>query len=678
MRYSIAVKFIAIFLTAVALVAVFSCTLGIVQVAELGLYTDGIEGWVHNRLEWQAYSLATDLTDRYAVRALTNCPDELLEQLGYWYVFEESIHWTGLSEESYDFEITDPEGEVLAEAKGLPETAESFSYQSGCSIRYPVLVTDVKVIDETYGKEYLRGETVEAEVYNGKPVVIRYYESPEYSVQIRLDPDAGMDRSGTSLELVRLIYELRYDLMVVLGISLLVLAAGMVYICWSAGKSSTAQAVAPGGLNRLPLDLYAAAGGVGGYFLGRLAVQMMNHWIFGMDNLNAGTLMLVGLVLLAIAVICVGFIFALSAQIKTGKLFWWRHCFLGWLSGKLWKILRFLWRSISSLLQMLPVMWHYVALSGVLSICFVLAIVLPAGTYLYIFLLPVAICILVVLYSGYAYSMLLRGAEKMAKGDLNTKIDKRFLVGAYAKCADYLNALADVVVEAAKNQTRSERMRTELITNVSHDIKTPLTSIINYVDLLRSAPDEQAVEQYLEVLGRQSQRLKKLIEDLMEMSRASSGNIPVTLIRLDPAETVNQALGEFSDKLAARDLSVVLRQPEQPLGMVADGRLAWRVLSNLLSNAVKYALPGTRVYVDVMEVEEQVLISLKNISAEQLNISADELTERFVRGDVSRNTEGSGLGLNIAKSLMELQKGQLQLLVDGDLFKVTLVFPKAQ
>ncbi len=670
MRYSIFVKFIAVLLTAVALVAGFACTLGIVQVAELGLYTDGFEGWVDNRLQWQAYSLAEDLTERYAVHALTNCPDELLEQLGYWYVFEESIHWTGLSEESYDFEITDPDGSVLASAKGLPEQTEGFFYQTGCSIRYPVVVTDEEVIDEAYGTDYLRSETVDATVYGDKPVEIRYYESPEYTVQVYLDPDAGMDRSGTSLELVRLIYDLRYDLRVILGVSLLVFAAGLVYLCWAAGKRTAKEGVAPRGLNRLPLDIYAVAGGVAGYLLGSLAIQMMNHWIFGMDNLNAGTLMLVGLVLLVIAVICVGFVFALSAQIKTGNLFWWRNCALGWLSDKLW-------RGIRAILDMLPVVWHYVLVGFATLVCFVSAIFLPVGLYLYLILPLILLCVLIVLYSGYAYSRILDGAEKMAQGDLNAKIDKRFLIGAYAKCADHLNALADVAIEAAKNQTRSERMRTELITNVSHDIKTPLTSIINYVDLLKTAPDEQAVEQYLEVLGRQSQRLKKLIEDLMEMSKASSGNIPVYPICLDPAETVNQALGEFSDKLAARELTVVFQPPEQPLSMVADGRLSWRVLSNLLSNIVKYALPGTRVYVDVMQLEQQVLISLKNISAQPLNISADELTERFVRGDTSRNTEGSGLGLNIAKSLMELQKGKLQLLVDGDLFKVTLVFPKA-
>ena len=232
-----------------------------------------------------------------------------------------------------------------------------------------------------------------------------------------------------------------------------------------------------------------------------------------------------------------------------------------------------------------------------------------------------------------------------------------------------------MAVVAAQKQLKSERMKTELITNVSHDIKTPLTSIINYVDLLQKPHTEQQQEQYLEVLDRQSQRLKKLIDDLMEMSKASTGNMAVDVMKVDAAEAVNQALGEFADKLEKAQLIPVFRQPEEPVYMMADGRLVWRVMSNLLSNAVKYALPGTRVYIDLQKVDSKVILSLKNISREELNVQTDELLERFVRGDASRNTEGSGLGLNIAKSLMELQKGQLQILVDGDLFKVTLIFP---
>ena len=678
MRYSVAVKFIAIALTAIALVAAFTGVLGIVQVAQLGLYTDGFDGWIQNRLEWQAYDLAEDLTDRYAVRALTNCPDALLDQLGYWYVFDASIHWTGLTEESYNFNIVDPEGETLASGKGLPDHAEPFLYQTGCSVQYPVLVTDEKTINETYGTDYLRRETVRAEIYNDKPVIIRYYESPEYKVELALEPNAAMDRSGTSLELVKLVYDQRYNLMIVLAVSLIVFSAGLVYLCCAAGKKVPQSKAIPGGLNRMPLDIYAAVGGVGGYWLGRLAAEMISYWIFTMDNLNPGTLALVGLVLLALSVIVVGFVFALAAQIKAGSFFLWKRSLIGWLWKKLVLLAKLLWKCVKSLAELLPAIWHYILAGCVMGVALIVSMLFAVRGIVIPLIVVIVICVGVVLYGAYAYGVILRGAEKMAKGDLNSKIDRRFLIGMYGKSADSLNALAQVASLAAKNQLKSERMKTELITNVSHDIKTPLTSIINYVDLLQSARDAQAQQQYLEVLGRQSQRLKKLIDDLMEMSKAASGNMTLDVMAIDPVEALNQALGEFSEKLEAQNLSVVFQKPEQTFTMAADGRLTWRVLSNLLSNVVKYAMPDTRVYVDVMQVEEQILISLKNISREALNVTAEELTERFVRGDVSRNTEGSGLGLNIAKSLMEAQKGQLQLLVDGDLFKVTLVFPEAK
>ena len=217
-------------------------------------------------------------------------------------------------------------------------------------------------------------------------------------------------------------------------------------------------------------------------------------------------------------------------------------------------------------------------------------------------------------------------------------------------------------------------MKTELITNVSHDIKTPLTSIVNYVDLLQKPHTPAEGEQYLEVLARQSQRLKKLTEDLVEMSKASSGSIPVNLAPVNVVELVNQALAEYEEKLQRANLPVVLTAPQPEILVSADGRLFWRVMDNLLGNCVKYAQPGTRVYVDVVKYEKKVMISVKNISQAELNLPAEELMERFVRGDSARNTEGSGLGLNIAKTLMSLQKGKLNLVIDGDLFKAVLLF----
>ena len=225
---------------------------------------------------------------------------------------------------------------------------------------------------------------------------------------------------------------------------------------------------------------------------------------------------------------------------------------------------------------------------------------------------------------------------------------------------------------------KDERLKTDLITNVSHDIKTPLTSIINYVDLLkRENIQDPKIQGYLDILEAKAQRLKHLTEDVVEASKISSGNITMEYMNINFVEMINQTTGEFTEKFEKRNLQIVLNVPEKPVMVRTDGRRMWRVIENIYNNAAKYALEGTRVYANLIEKEHTVEFSLKNISEQPLNISADELTERFIRGDVSRSTEGSGLGLSIAKNLTELQGGKFELYLDGDLFKVTIVFPKA-
>ena len=391
-----------------------------------------------------------------------------------------------------------------------------------------------------------------------------------------------------------------------------------------------------------------------------------------------------------------GFCYAFVAQLKTPGGFWWRNTVCGWclrlcvrfavwleniLSMKAWpwlvRVVKKLWRivcgcagwlekRVNRFISYLPLVWQWL-LAGV--VCILLVLGFDSTLW------AIAIWILLICYGAYCFGKLMDSASRMSKGDLDIKVDDKHMVGAFSQFAQSLNNLAGVTMDAAQRRLKSERMKTELITNVSHDIKTPLTSIINYVDLLQKAQTEEERKEYLAVLDRQSQRLKKLIDDLMDMSKASTGNMSVDITKVDAVEAVNQALGEFADKLDRAMLVPVFRHDDASLPMMADGRLVWRVLSNLLGNAVKYAMPGTRLYIDLSKMGGKVILSVKNISREELNIDADELMERFVRGDDSRNTEGSGLGLNIAKSLMELQKGELQLLVDGDLFKVTLIFP---
>ena len=264
----------------------------------------------------------------------------------------------------------------------------------------------------------------------------------------------------------------------------------------------------------------------------------------------------------------------------------------------------------------------------------------------------------------------------ISNGNTTYKIDTRLFYGKERELAENINHISTGLETALQEKVRSERLKADLITNVSHDIKTPLTSIINYVDLIkREKIQDPRIQGYLEVLEQKSQRLKTLTEDLVEASKASSGNLKLDMTSIDFVELIYQTNGEFEEKFALRHLELVSTLPDNAMLIEADGRYLWRVLENLYNNAFKYAMEHSRVYVDITKEEDKILFTIKNISENPLNIRADELTERFVRGDVARTTEGSGLGISIAKSLTELQGGQFQLYIDGDLFKATVAFP---
>ena len=267
------------------------------------------------------------------------------------------------------------------------------------------------------------------------------------------------------------------------------------------------------------------------------------------------------------------------------------------------------------------------------------------------------------------------GLKKISNGQLQYKIKTDHLTGDQKEMAEYINNIGDGLDAAVENSLKKERMQTELITNVSHDLKTPLTSIINYVDLMkRENPSDPKIQEYLRVLDEKSQRLKVLTEDVVEASKASTGNIKLEMNDLDFIEMVQQVIGEFEEKFQEKNLTMMVHFTDEPSIIYADGQRMWRVLENVFGNVVKYAMEGTRVYAEISNRNKKVIFSLKNISAQPLNFSADELTERFIRGDVARNTEGSGLGLSIAKSLTELQGGEFKLHLDGDLFKVMITF----
>jgi len=279
------------------------------------------------------------------------------------------------------------------------------------------------------------------------------------------------------------------------------------------------------------------------------------------------------------------------------------------------------------------------------------------------------------LYAALAYRTVEKAGRELANGNLSYKTDTSGVFLTFREHARNLNAIGYGMEKAVEEKMKSERLKTELITNVSHDIKTPLTSIINYTDLLAREDLPPAAREYTEILGRQSARLKKLTEDLIEASKASTGNLPVSPERLSICQIVRQSVGEYENKMEQNGLTVMTVLPPEDIYASVDGRLLWRVLDNLYSNVCKYALTGTRVYIVVTADTNTVCISVKNISREVLSVSSDELTERFVQGDRSRASEGSGLGLNIAKSLVELQGGEFKVHCDGDLFRCDIIFP---
>ena len=368
------------------------------------------------------------------------------------------------------------------------------------------------------------------------------------------------------------------------------------------------------------------------------------------------------------------FLCAFAAQCKAGTVL--RGALIGRIARFLWRIVRSLFLGLWRIARNLPLLWKTaLVMAGVffLEMLFVLA---GYGSVDGIFVIMKAVELLAALYIALNLRTLQKGGEKLARGDFSSPIDTRYLIGDFKRYGQELNDVQGGLEQAVQEQMKAEHLKTELITNVSHDIKTPLTSIVNYVDLLKKEDmPSSAAREYIAVLDRQSHRLKKLTEDLVEASKASSGALNVELQPTDVNVLLSQIEGEYQERLAACHLTLVTQPPAPGTMIQADSRLLSRVMDNLVSNVCKYAMENTRVYVTAAVRDGQAVISFKNVSRDELNISPDELMERFVRGDASRHSEGSGLGLSIARSLVQLQGGTFALSIDADLFRADIVFP---
>lgn len=466
----------------------------------------------------------------------------------------------------------------------------------------------------------------------------------------------------------------------------------LVYLCSAAGRRPDEPGIHLNFLDKLPLDIYAAAVTLAVFGLAYLMFQTVESLcyplLYGTGSSYRSPVAVSYLLWLEAALAALGFtlvlglILTLAARFKYGRGYWWRHSVIGWCLRMVWHGLRWCFRGLRAVYRMLPVIWRWLAVAFLLWLAVFWSVLVFYDTTGGAFLIISVLIWLIVFYAAWAMGRLKVNTRRMAEGDY-AAVDTRHLHGVFREISESLGDLGRGAERAVAEKMKSERLKTELITNVSHDIKTPLTSIVNYVDLLQKPHTPEQEREYLAVLDRQSKRMKKLTEDLVEMSKASTGNIQAELMPTNLVELANQALAEYEEKFQRGklypEMTVIDKKGRRLNGdaritVMADGRLLWRVLDNLLGNVVKYALPGTRVYLDIVEYERKIMLSVKNVSRDRLNVSAEELMERFVRGDASRNTEGSGLGLNIAKTLTELQKAKLNLVVDGDLFKAVLLY----
>lgn len=482
------------------------------------------------------------------------------------------------------------------------------------------------------------------------------------------------------IKLVDFAIENRY-LPFVIGIASVVLMIVLfIYLVCAAGHKAGVEGITPNFVDKIPFDLYlliiaAIVGVILSFyeFFRRSDILSLIYWIC------ASVIFLL---------LLIGIVMTLATRAKLSTVFSntviWKMLLLAW------KLLKLIGRGIKKIFSAIKYFFinlRYavkIALAMVSVVAFeiIMLLVISSSNADYVILWMIwlfgnGIIVTLAIFNAIAFGKIKKCANELANGNSQAKVNSEYVFGSYKECAEDLNGIGRGIEQAVQERMKSERLKTELITNVSHDLKTPLTSIVNYVDILSKEDIQpQEAKEHVEVLVRQSQRMKKLIDDLIEASKASSGATKTELVRSNLGMLLSQSVVEYEEKFKNSDLHIKMTLPEKELIALIDGKLMWRVFDNMLNNICKYTQPGTRVYITAVEKGNNIEIGFKNISRYELNISGDELMERFVRGDSSRSTEGSGLGLSIAKSLCALQNADLSIDIDGDLFKVYITVPK--
>lgn len=692
MKNSFLVKCIAIILFAVTMTTLLLSGVGILFGVETGAFAESLIEQHENKelmttnMLWsyehrinEALSYCVEYKDSFDIW-YPSLPDGILFEIKN--VKDDSIFYSTYDKSagdicvSYERTFTVLKDEYKNKEDIIKETYEEES-------------TSVNITDDG---ELTKGETV-VDSTDTVPDTSKNYDEFAYEITIQYDENSETNHIGIARKVFDFLAGNGTKILMTAVLSFTISLVALIIIMRVAGHTNKSDNVYISSFDKFPVDILIAIFGAFNVFL-FYGLAAFTDWLYyGYDEFNFNVI-LISLLCLCVAAVLIDFILlailvmTTSVRCKTSTFI--KSTMIYKLIVLIIKILKIVFTKVKNgfiksikflgmVIRKIPLVWKTVfAVTVILLVKFFATVIWDENFYFLLFFISCLLCAGVI-FVAILLKDIKNTTEEIASGNVYKKIDTKHLFLDLKDHAENINNMSEGIQKAVAEQMKSERFKTELITNVSHDIKTPLTSIINYVDLLEKEEIEnETAKEYIDVLSRQSTRLKKLIDDLLEASKASTGNINVNLMKFELGILLSQALGEYEERFAKNNLQVVLNKTDEMLFVMADNRHMWRVFDNVLNNIAKYAQSGTRVYVDAKRNGQFAEISFRNISKDPLNISGDELMERFVRGDSSRNTEGSGLGLSIAKSLTEVQKGNLEIKIDGDLFKVVLKFPLSE
>ncbi len=576
-----------------------------------------------------------------------------------------------------DAEVADFDWEEAGRVEININDGDSIDYQYDSSKDEWKIELSEEDVEETIDEEFLTDkdidtaeESITPEVTVSKELLFRVYIDDTFPYE---------DEYQNIYQWAMMLENFIYVIPIVAVICVFLCLFSFIYLMCSAGHHRGKEGITGGVLYFFHFDVVTAIFGVGAVLLLICTYEAINYGDL------IGYVLTLGCAVLEL-IWCTIYCMELATELKKGTLF--KHTLICVIFRRIGKGIKVLGQGMAVLVRGLPLVMNvvlaYIAFCIVQFVAWVFLCALWSMDFdiVVVCFLEKIVLFPIVLYFALVCKKLKEGSEALAEGNLHYKLNTSKMLFGFKEHGENLNRIGEGISLAVEERMRSEHLKTELITNVSHDLKTPLTSIINYADLMGAVVagkeediDRAQLEEYSEVLVRQSKRLKKLLEDLVEASKATTGNLEVNLVPCEISVLLSQAVGEYEIRFMEKQLELIVKQPNEPVSIQADGRHIWRVFDNLMNNICKYAQENTRVYLTAEIKGEVVEIVFRNMSKYPLEISAEELKERFVRGDKSRHMEGNGLGLSIAESLVDLQKGKMEIVTDGDLFKVILQFP---